>query len=78
MLSKIWKQVLIIIVLIACLFNLVAKLATKVSFDDEMKAVTEYVKETEKEENTSSNVVTNNEANNTTNTTNTANTNKNT
>ena len=51
MIAKIWKKVLIIIVAIACLFNVVAKLATKISFSKEMELVTDYVKTVETTDN---------------------------
>ena len=44
MIAKIWKKVLVIIVGIACLFNIVSKLATQVSFKDAMDRTVEYVK----------------------------------
>ena len=47
MIAKIWKKVLLIIVIIACLYNIVAKLATKISFDDQMQAVKDYAKSIE-------------------------------
>ena len=34
MLSKIWKKVGLIILIIACLWNIVYKLVNKISFDD--------------------------------------------
>ena len=34
MLSKIWKKLLLIILIIACLFNITVKLINKVSFND--------------------------------------------
>lgn len=47
MIAKIWKKVLLIIVIIACLYNIVAKLATKISFDEQMQAVKDYAKSIE-------------------------------
>ena len=34
MLAKIWKKVGLVILIIACLFNVIFKLVNKVSFDD--------------------------------------------
>ena len=34
--SKIWKQLLLFILIVACLFNIITKLTTKVSFNDEI------------------------------------------
>ena len=34
MLSKIWKKIGLIILIIACLWNIVFKLVNKISFDD--------------------------------------------
>lgn len=81
MIAKLWKKVLFIIVFIACLFNVVAKLATKVSFKDEMNAVNNYVISSQLEETTSDSKVENttkNTNNNITKNTGNANTNKNT
>ena len=42
--SKIWKQLLLFILIVACLFNIITKLTTKVSFNDEMRLSADYVK----------------------------------
>ena len=42
--SKIWKLVLLIILIIACLVNVTIKLASKISFDLELSSSIEYVK----------------------------------
>ena len=42
--SKIWKQLGLIILIVACLFNIMTKITTKVSFGDEMKLSADYVK----------------------------------
>ena len=44
MVAKLWKKVLLVIVIIACLYNVVAKLATKISFKEQMEAITDYAK----------------------------------
>ena len=38
MLSKIWKKVGLIILIIACLWNIVYKLVVKISFDDAIES----------------------------------------
>lgn len=43
--SKIWKKLGLVILIIACLFNIVSKLTTKVSLSDEISASADYVKE---------------------------------
>ena len=39
MLSKIWKKIGLIILIIACLWNIVFKLVNKISFDDAINNV---------------------------------------
>ncbi len=51
MLAKIWKKVLLIILIIACIWNIVFKLINKISFDaaiDGVKAKIEQRKENKK------------------------------
>ena len=55
MIAKVWKKVLLIIVVVACLFNVVAKLATKISFAEEIDAVVSYVKTIENKEDANTN-----------------------
>lgn len=43
--AKIWKKLGLLILIIACLFNIVSKLTTKVSLNDEISASADYVKE---------------------------------
>ena len=43
MLAKIWKKVCILILIIACLFNIVMKLVGKVSFNAEALSSAKYV-----------------------------------
>lgn len=46
--AKIWKQLGFFILIVACLFNIVLKLTTKVSFNDEMRLSADYVKTVQK------------------------------
>ena len=39
MLAKVWKKIGLIILIIACLWNVVFKLVNKVSFDDAINSV---------------------------------------
>ena len=51
MLAKIWKKVLLIILIVACLFNIILKLVNVISFDkiiDDVKTFFE-IKDEEKE-----------------------------
>ena len=50
MIAKIWQKVGLIILIFACLFNIVTKIVTKVSIDKEMKDTVEYVKTIETHE----------------------------
>lgn len=43
MLAKIWKKLLLVIVLIACLFNIVNKFVSKKSLREELKASAKYM-----------------------------------
>lgn len=45
MLARIWKKLGLFILIVACLFNIVSKLTTRVTFSDEITASTEYVRE---------------------------------
>ena len=49
MLAKHWKKIGLIILVIACLFNIVSKIVSKTSFDDEIKTSAEYVQSQENE-----------------------------
>ena len=44
MLAKIWKKLGLLILIIACLFNIISKLTTKLSFDQEIQSSADYVK----------------------------------
>ena len=43
MLAKIWKKVCILILIVACLFNIVMKLVGKVSFNAEALSSAKYI-----------------------------------
>ena len=43
MVAKIWKKLLLFILIIACLFNVINKLVHKASMADEIKASAEYI-----------------------------------
>mgnify|MGYP000343812693 FL=1 len=43
MLSKIWKKVCILILIVACLFNIVLKLVNRISFNKEALTSAQYL-----------------------------------
>ena len=43
MLAKIWKKLLFIILIIACLFNVVTKLVKNLSIEDELLSSAQYI-----------------------------------
>ena len=45
MIAKVWKKVLLFVLIIACLFNVINKLVHKDSMEQEVKASAEYVQE---------------------------------
>ncbi len=45
MAGKIWKKVLLLVLLIACLFDIVIKLVNRNSFKNEIEATAEYFSE---------------------------------
>ena len=45
MIAKIWKKVLLFVLIIACLFNIVNKIVHKASMEEEVKAAAQYVQE---------------------------------
>ena len=47
MIAKIWKKLLLFVLLIACLFNIVQKLVVKISLEKELKASAEYMEQQE-------------------------------
>lgn len=50
MIAKIWKKVLFIILIIACLFNIVNKLVHKASLEQELQSSAEYVQQQQEKE----------------------------
>ena len=44
MIAKIWQKVGLFILIIACLFNIVVKIVTKISLNKEMHDAAEYVR----------------------------------
>lgn len=55
MLAKTWKKIGLLILIIACLYNVMNKIVRKVSFDEEMESTAKYYNEnikdkTDKEE----------------------------
>lgn len=54
MLAKIWKKLLMFILIVACLFNVVTKLVKNSSIEDELLSSAQYVQDqqdAEKQEN---------------------------
>ena len=51
MAARLWKKILFIILVVACLFNIVSKLVKKIPFMDELKASAEYITEQDNKEN---------------------------
>ena len=45
MLSKIWKKVCILILIVACLFNIILKLVNRISFNKEALTSARYMLE---------------------------------
>lgn len=45
MLAKIWKKICILVLIIACLFNIVSKLVGKISFNAEILSSARYMYE---------------------------------
>lgn len=43
MIAKIWQKVGLIILIIACLFNIVSKIVKKISIQEEITSAAEYV-----------------------------------
>lgn len=48
MLAKIWKKILLFILIIACLFNIVNKLVHKASMKQEVEASAAYIEQQNK------------------------------
>lgn len=51
MLAKIWKKVCIVILVLACLFNIVSKLVNRISLNKELLSSAQYIYEEYKYEN---------------------------
>ena len=47
MIAKVWKKALLLVLLIACLFNIVTKIVSKTSLEHELQASAQYVQEKE-------------------------------
>ena len=45
MLAKYWKKIGMLIIIIACLFNIVSKLVSKIPYLDQLKESAQYVSE---------------------------------
>lgn len=45
MIAKIWKKVLLFVLIIACLFNIVNKLVHKASLERELESSAQYIQE---------------------------------
>lgn len=50
MFAKYWKQIGMLILIIACIFNIMSKLVNKVSLNKEMLYSAEYMQEQQKNE----------------------------
>lgn len=50
MLAKYWKKIGMIIIIIACLFNIVIKLVQKIPYREQLTQSAEYVSEQEKKD----------------------------
>ena len=54
MLAKIWKKLLMFILIVACLFNVITKLVKNMSLEDELLSSAQYIQDqqdAEKQEN---------------------------
>ena len=50
--AKIWKKLLLVILIVACLFNVVSKIVKRYSLKEEMQSSIHYMEEHQKNENT--------------------------
>ena len=50
MLAKYWKKIGMFIIIVACLFNIVTKLVSKVPYLDQLTGSAQYASEQEKQE----------------------------
>ena len=60
MISKVWKKLLFLILIIACLFNITLKLVQRNSFKEELKSSAQYVQNIEQDKSTNEDTLTNN------------------
>ena len=51
MASKVWKKLLLLILIIACLFNITLKLVKRNSFKQELQSSAQYVQNLDQDEN---------------------------
>lgn len=51
MLAKYWKKIGMLILIIACLFNIVSKIVSKIPYIDQLTQSAQYVSEQEQQEN---------------------------
>lgn len=59
MASKVWKKLLFLILIIACLFNITLKLVKRNSFKQELQSSAQYVQNLEQEESNNQNITAN-------------------
>lgn len=50
MVAKIWKKLLFVILIVACLFNIVNKLVHKASLEQELQSSAEYIQQQQLED----------------------------
>ena len=50
--AKIWKKLLLVILIVACLFNVVSKIVKRYSLKEKMQSSIQYMEEHQKNENT--------------------------
>ncbi len=48
MIAKLWKKILLFVLIIACLFNVINKLVHKASMEEEVRSSAMYVQEQQK------------------------------
>ena len=53
--SKIWKKLLLVILILACLFNVVSKIVKRYSLKEEIESSIEYMEEHKENQENSSN-----------------------
>ena len=56
MLKKYWKKIGLVILIIACVFNIMGKLVRKISFNKELIQSAQYMYDEKKQENNSNNL----------------------